>query len=331
VFTVQHRPAKTKNCPKEASLQSLQKFLKRKISSFIAFVKAFVCLRSGRVQNTITALLVRLLMNRFFLVVFLWVASLSVQARNPPEEWKAYRIARVSADGKSSQERVQIWSNYLVKYPESPYRHRALEELQEASDGFWISSSTQTSKCLSDADLNRALGLAPEPVLPVLLPSERLTIPNVSTKRPIGAGLRSWGATYGGALLGMALVNSKLSDNNLGLSAGIALWGTAMVVGPSAGHLYAGDKVHAKKLIAARAVAAGAIILGGYQVSGGEANSVIDSYNSGITLLVVGLSTGTALVFYDLIDSFLVVQRKQGRPVKNRVTRSLGALYTPRF
>ena len=279
-------------------------------------------------------------MRRFLLIAILCLGSLTGYARNPPEEWKAYRMARVTADGKSSQQRVQIWSDYLAKYPESPYRHRAIEELEEAAGGLWAPQPSPGASCEPDFDLNAALGVAGPAPLPALRPPDRLQAPIVSTKRPLGAGLRSLGATYGGALLGMALVNSPLGDDDLGVSAGLALWGTAMVVGPSAGHLYAGDKVHAKRLIAARAVAAGAVMLGFSQLSKSgsascdafscESNGAVDSsYGSGVALLAVGLSTGTALVFYDLIDSFFVVQRKQGRPIKTRLSRPLG--YAPGF
>jgi hypothetical protein len=304
-------------------------------------------------------------MRRFLLIALLCLGSLSVYARNPPEEWKAYRIARVTANGKSSQEKVKIWSDYLAKYPESPYRDRALEELEEASGSVWqLQPATPASNCGPDFDMNAALGVAPrdsdnfsstptsatpeldalfgENSKPALQHPDRLQVPEAANKRPIGAGLRSLGWTYGGVVLGSMIlqgsVNSRVQvESNNSEALGLALIGSAMVLGPSAGHLYAGDKAHAKKMITARAIATGVGLLGLYGGLESQPTCIdfcaqdTSSGDAAVALGVIGLTTAYVLALYDIGDSFFVVQRMQGRPVKARLRTGSWTSYSPRY
>jgi hypothetical protein len=278
-------------------------------------------------------------MKRLLVILSLCFASLgAVQASNPSEEWKAYRIARITSNGKSSQEKVKIWSDYLAKYPNGPYRERALEELDAASRGAWqpLPAQTTTPDCAPGVpflEIDAVLGVDSSPVAtpvvapvaPALTPPDRLKVPgSAANKRPAFAGLRSVGLTYAGLIAGSLILESGDSEE-----LGIALMATSAIVGPSMGHLYAGDKTHAKKMITARAVAAGALALGAYQMSNSVSNCDFEcnSSNDGLGLIITGATVGYALIIYDLVDSFFTVQRMQGRPVLSRMRSG----YTPAY
>lgn len=276
-------------------------------------------------------------MRRPLLMALFWLLSavaFPVFASNPSEEWKGYRIARITSNGKSPQERVQIWSEYLAKYPNGPYRERALEELEAASAEVWgapvpLRKNYDTplavapqSNCLPDTDLDAALGVesAPAPVPALIPPSDTLRYPTPSTKKPLRAGMLSLGAVVGGSMLAGSLLSSNEDTSQI---AGGALLATSLLAGPSVGHLYAGDKQHAKKMIVARAFFA-AFGVGALLWADSNTPVCIDfcepvpGLGGAYALGAIGLSASYGLFFYDLVDSFFVVQRTQGKPVKNR-------------
>src|SRR5688572_2800804 len=57
----------------------------------------------------------------------------------PPASWTAYRIARGEAADAPPEEKVRIWSEYLEKFPDSPYREQAIIELEAATEELWSS------------------------------------------------------------------------------------------------------------------------------------------------------------------------------------------------
>lgn len=119
-----------------------------------------------------------------------------------------------------------------------------------------------------------------------------------------------------------AAYNTILDPPDVGFAVGVSLLGAGVAVGPSVGHLYAGDTTHARKMMLARALAFGAGTLGYVQLGlcfYGPCNSLI-----GLGVMTAGLSTATLLAAYDLVDSLFVVQRTEGRPVRARFARGLG-------
>ena len=119
-----------------------------------------------------------------------------------------------------------------------------------------------------------------------------------------------------------AAYNTILDPPDAGFAVGLALLGAGMVVGPSVGHLYAGDTTHARKMMLARALAFGA----GYAALTCSFHGGCEAVSEAVALPVLLLSgiTLPILFSYDLVDSFFVVQRTEGRPVRARVARGLG-------
>ena len=161
----------------------------------------------------------------------------------------------------------------------------------------------------------------PNAVSLALTPPALLQDPSVQKKRPGVAALLPVGTIAGGLVLGYVVANALPTYNASGY--GLALWGAALAVGPSVGHLYAGDKQHARRMIAARAVttAVGAAALSCSFHGGCEAVSEAVALPA---LLLSGVAL-PILFSYDLVDSLFVVQRLQGRPVSGRIARTLQA------
>lgn len=254
--------------------------------------------------------------------IFLSPPSISRAYAQPPKSWTAYRIARTQSEGKPPEVRIRIWSSYLEEYPDSPYRERVLYEIDAATKELWsgeselsaeedISFLEEAAAALDGESVAPPAPSSPakSPEKPAELrlqetPSQDVTLPQ---KRPFTAGFLSLASTFGGVALGRILLERAQSEGDqAGVFFGSLVLGAASIVGPSMGHIYAGEKERARRWSTARLLvggATGAIFLMGLQGSLDE--------EAAASLATVGGITFAGLVAIDLVDSFFVVQRKQ--------------------
>lgn len=205
-----------------------------------------------------------------------WLISTTTLALPPEEE--AYQRARAEASECSPAERVEIWSRYLAEHPDSPYRTQARAELEAAAQGLGPRADEPLGALLDDT-----------------IPRHRDIDPKATSR----AVLAAFGATLGGTALGLALLETG-APPALGASVAVA----ALTFGPSAGHLYAGDRERARRRSFARVASAAAFTAPLVLVDQGSL-----SREAALAISSAAAVSYVALIGADLADSFFVVRR----------------------
>jgi hypothetical protein len=253
------------------------------------------------------------------------VAPSGLAYAQPPKSWTEYRIARSKAEAASPEEQIRIWSDYLARFPDSAYRERVLIEIDAATRALWGEGSPYSrrpSPPAADvtADDEAALALAggeesPRPEAPpALRPRDPASGRPYSRKRPMTAALLAWGATGGGLMIAQSLaVSGDARGDDAAVTAAALIGIGAMVLGPSAGHVYSGEREHARRFTLYRLVTGAATV--GFAAAGlsGAADE-----DTSLLLATISGATFMGLVGYDLIDSFFTAQRAEGRPAGRR-------------
>jgi hypothetical protein len=131
--------------------------------------------------------------------------------------------------------------------------------------------------------------------------------------------------TTAGGVTAMIAATTLADRSNLGTMATLALVGFgATLVGPAAGHLYAGEYGHALGTTVLRGAAVGTIVFGLTANTKACWADCDDSYdggdNDGAGIVVVGTAALVGLTAYDLWDAHKAAARRNARNDDLRVT-----------
>jgi hypothetical protein len=163
----------------------------------------------------------------------------------------------------------------------------------------------------SSQPINLTMSVPAQPAMesqPASIALERLELPPRRT--PTKALALSVGLTS--SLFAMGFFAAADSSVDVMRITSNTLLFSAVVLAPSAGHLYAKDKTHAITMSAARATALGVGFAGLYMISYsiGEDTRL---ENLAFPVTMVGASSLAGLILYDLVDSGFVMQRMKAK------------------